>query len=288
MTNTEIVIITGLSGAGKSAAISLFEDLGFNCVDNMPPMFISKFIEACATATKKFNKIAIVVDSRAGELFDSFYDELKLLAESDVKLKIIYLEASDDVLVKRYKETRRRHPLIDTVDGILSDAIKAERRMLSPIRELSDFVIDTSFLSNKALREDLRKKIPGHKSALCITIMSFGQKYGPQTDVDMQFDVRCLPNPYYKAELRAKTGLDDDVYDYVFGFTSAKDYYNRVFEMLISLLPQFEFEGKTNITVAFCCTGGKHRSVSFARKLGEDMDKRGCNISVIHRDIDKV
>lgn len=282
----EIAIITGLSGAGKSAAVSLLEDLGFNCVDNMPPVFISKFIEVCSSASNKFDKIGIVVDSRAGALFDDFVSELDRLDESEVKINLIYLEATNETLIKRYKETRRRHPLIEYT-GTLIDAVNKEREMLYPIRQRADYVIDTSLMSSKSLREQLCKVFCNNESGLHITSISFGQKYGAQTDVDMLFDVRCLPNPYYDLNLRHMTGLDDEVYNYVFSFNSSKEYYNRIFDMISSLLPQFEYEGKTNLTVGFCCTGGKHRSVSFARKFADEIQKTGYSVTVIHRDIDK-
>lgn len=282
----EIVLITGMSGAGKSAAVNVFEDLGFNCVDNMPPVLISKFIEVCSSSSSKFERLAIVADMRTGVLFDSIFDELNKFRESGVKIKILFLEASDDSLIKRYKETRRRHPLI-TSEGSLINAVKQERLKLAPVRAISDYVIDTSFLRTKSLRDQIVQKFSNSEDNLQITVISFGQKYGPQLDVDMQFDVRCLPNPFYIAELKQLTAMDSQVYDYVFGFNSAKDYYKKVYDLISGLLPQFCYEGKTNLTVGFCCTGGKHRSVAFALKLGEDLGNKGYNVSVIHRDIDK-
>ena len=282
----EIVVITGMSGAGKSAAVDVFEDLGFNCVDNMPPVLISKFIEVCSSSNAKFERLAIVVDMRTGVLFDGILDELTKFRESGVNIKILFLEASDDALIKRYKETRRRHPLIKSA-GSLIGAVEQERVKLAPVREISDYVIDTSFLRTKNLRDQIVQKFSNAETALQITVISFGQKYGPQLDVDMQFDVRCLPNPFYVSDLKPLTGMDSEVYDYVFGFNSAKEYYKRVYEMISMLLPQFCYEGKTNLTIGFCCTGGKHRSVAFELKLGQDLLSKGYNISVIHRDIDK-
>ena len=282
----EIVIITGMSGAGKSAAVNVFEDLGFNCVDNMPPVLISKFIEVCSSSSSKFDRLAIVVDMRTGVLFDDIFDELTKFRENGVKIKILYLEASDDALIKRYKETRRRHPLIKS-SGSLINAVRQERIKLAPVRAISDYVIDTSFLRTKNLRDQIVQKFSNSETSLQITVISFGQKYGPQLDVDMQFDVRCLPNPFYISELKPLTGIDSEVYDYVFGFNSAKEYYKRLYELVTMLLPQFCYEGKTNLTIGFCCTGGKHRSVAFALKLGEDLRNKGYNVSVIHRDIDK-
>lgn len=282
----EIVIITGMSGAGKSAAVNVFEDLGFNCVDNMPPVLISKFIEVCSSAGTKFERLAMVVDMRTGILFDDLFDEIIKFRNIGVKIQILFLEASDEALIKRYKETRRRHPLIKT-EGSLIGAVKAEREKLASVRAISDYVIDTSFLKTKNLRDQIVQKFSSSETALQITVISFGQKYGPQLDVDMQFDVRCLPNPFYVQELKHQTGIDSDVYDYVFGFNSAKEYYRRIIDLVVMLLPQFCYEGKTNLTVGFCCTGGKHRSVAFALKLGEDLRAKGYNVTVIHRDIDK-
>ena len=280
----DIVLITGMSGAGKSAAVHVFEDLGFNCVDNVPPILISKFIEVCSTATSKFDKLAIVVDMRTGELFESLFDELIKFRENGIKIRILFLEASNDILIKRYKETRRRHPLIGS-SGSLIAAVEKERQLLGRVRALSDFIIDTSYISVKKLRDQIIKKFSDNGSSLQLSIMSFGQKFGPQLDVDMQFDVRCLPNPFYIAQLRPLIGTDKSVYDYVFSFNAAKEYYKRVLDLMLSLLPQFGYEGKTNLTVGFCCTGGKHRSVAFAEKLGSDLISAGYSVTVIHRDI---
>lgn len=276
-----------MSGAGKSAAVKVFEDLGYNCVDNMPPILIPKFIEVCSNASAKFKKLALVIDARTGELFDDLLGELKNLKNSNIDIKILFLEASNDVLIKRYKETRRRHPLMDKVVGSLVEAVNMERTMLGVVKELSDYVVDTSYLSSKNLRDQLINKFSNNESSMRITVFSFGQKYGPQNDVDMQFDVRCLPNPYYVEELKSRTGLDKDVYDYVFSFNSAKEYFKKIEQMIVSLLPQFEYEGKSNLNIAFCCTGGKHRSVSFAKKLGGDLADMGYAISIVHRDIEK-
>lgn len=284
----EIVIITGMSGAGKSAAVDVFEDLGFNCVDNMPPVLISKFIEVCTSTNSKFERLALVIDTRTGELFGDLFSELEKFRNNGIKIQILYLEAGNDILISRYKETRRRHPLIDKTKGSLVAAVELERVFLERVRETSDYVIDTSYLSSRSLRDQIRQKFNSNKSSLQLTVMSFGQKFGPQLDIDIQFDVRCLPNPFYIENLKFKTGLERDVYDYVYSFNSAKEYYRKVYEMITSLLPLFEYEGKTNLSIAFCCTGGKHRSVAFAEKLSRDLISKGYNVATVHRDIDKI
>lgn len=282
----DVIIITGMSGAGKSRAIEVFEDMGYNCADNIPPSLISKFIDICRGPGANFTRLCIVVDCRIGELFESLYSELQILKERNLAYRMLFLDATDDVLKRRYKETRRRHPL-ENISGNISAAIEAERKILQRAKEEADIVIDTSLSTVKTLRELISKKFSKTNHNMSITVMSFGFKYGPQTDADMLFDVRCLPNPYYLPELRPQTGMDAPVYDYVFGFQSSCEMFERINDLVNYSLPLYSTEGRSNITIAFGCTGGQHRSVSFARRLGGEIEKLGYNVTVIHRDFEK-
>ena len=283
----EIVIITGMSGAGKSRAIEVFEDMGYNCADNIPPSLIAKFVEICRGPGANFSRLCIVVDCRIGELFESLYNELRTLKDKDISYKMVFLDASDDVLKRRYKETRRRHPLESSSGGNVALAIEAERKILRRAKEEADIVIDTSLSTVKTLRELISKKFSKTNHNMSVTVMSFGFKYGPQTDADMLFDVRCLPNPYYLSDLRPLTGMDDAVYDYVFSFQNSCDMFEKINQLVGYSLPLYSSEGRSNITIAFGCTGGQHRSVSFARRLGAEIEKLGFNVTVIHRDFEK-
>ncbi len=283
----EIMIITGMSGAGKSRAIEVFEDMGYNCVDNMPPSLITKFVEICCGPGAHFNRLCIVVDCRIGELFDSLYKELNALKSLGFHYRVLFLEASDEVLKRRYKEPRRRHPLEKLAGGDIAKAIEMERKMLRQAKAEADVVIDTSLSSAKILKELILKKFSTENHTMSVTVMSFGFKYGPQNDADMLFDVRCLPNPYYIEEMRSMTGLDQKVYDYVFQWEESLGMFQRLSELIHFSLPLFANEGRSNLTIAFGCTGGQHRSVSFARKTGEFIESMGYQVSVIHRDIDK-
>ncbi len=283
----EIMVITGMSGAGKSRAIEVFEDLGYNCVDNMPPSLITKFVEICCGPGAHFSQLCIVVDCRIGELFESLYSELKSLKNMGINYQVLFLEASDEVLKRRYKETRRRHPLDKLSGGDLSKAISMERQMLKQARAEADFVIDTSLSSTKTLKELITKKFSKASHNMSVTVMSFGFKYGPQNDADLLLDVRCLPNPFYIEELRSLTGLDDPVYDYVFQWKEAKEMFEKLGDLISYSLPLYNNEGRSSLTIAFGCTGGQHRSVSFARRMGELIEELGYNVTVIHRDIEK-
>ncbi|MBQ7096178.1 MAG: RNase adapter RapZ [Clostridia bacterium] len=283
----QTIIITGMSGAGKSRAIEVFEDLGYNCADNIPPSLITKFIEICRGPGANFTRLCIVVDCRIGELFETLYGELHTLKERGLSYRMLFLDASDEVLKRRYKETRRRHPLENAAGGSISAAIQAERKILQRAKEEADIVVDTSLSTVKTLRELISKKFSGMNHNMSVTIMSFGFKHGPQSDADMLFDVRCLPNPYYLADLRPLTGLDDAVYDYVFQWQESRELFDKLKDYVCYTLPLFSSEGRSSINIAFGCTGGQHRSVSFARKLSEVIEELGYNVTTIHRDIEK-
>lgn len=281
-----IVLITGLSGAGKSHAINCFEDLGFFCVDNLPPTFIPKFAELCLQSEGKISKIALVCDSRGGAFFDHLFEALQELEENEINHEILFLEASDEVLLRRYKETRRRHPLSGV--GLL-EAIQSERVALAELRGKADKVIDTSDLTPR----DLKKKIfgiyePGQRErGMSVLLLSFGFKYGVPLDADLVFDVRFLPNPHYVEHLRPLTGEDAPVKDYLWRWMVTHKYFQKLQDLLEFSIPYYVREGKVQLVVAVGCTGGKHRSVALANELGRVLANR-YRVQIEHRDIDKV
>lgn len=284
----EFIIITGLSGAGKSRAINALEDIGFYCVDNMPPSLIPKFAELCYQSEGKISRIAIVTDIRGGDFFVDLFAELDYMKSKKVEYKILFLDASDSVLITRFKETRRRHPLTDMFNGSMEEAIKAERRLLMPARERADYVIDTSLLT----AQQLKQKIMGIFSesiaeGMLIECTSFGFKYGIPAEADLVFDVRCLPNPFYLENLKHKTGLDQEVRDYVMQFGQSVKLLDKLVDLISFLIPLYQEEGKSHLVIAVGCTGGKHRSVTFAEKIYKAMSDKGLRTTVNHRDIMK-
>lgn len=285
----EFVIVSGMSGAGKSRAAAVLEDIGFYCIDNMPPALIPKFAEICFQAGGKMEKVALVTDVRGINLSKSFFEGMADLKGSGYDYKLIFLDASDETLVSRYKETRRRHPLLDQCGGSIIEAIRAEREVMEDLKSMADTVIDTSKLSPMQLRDHMmRIFVEGKSQNLVVNVMSFGFKYGAPADADLIFDVRCLPNPYYILELKAKTGLDHEVYEYVFSFEEANTLFDKLSDLISFLLPLYMEEGKAQLIIAFGCTGGKHRSVSFAERLGAYLNEKGLAHAVVsHRDIAK-
>lgn len=287
MKDIRFVIVTGLSGAGKTQAIRGLEDLGFFCVDNLPPTLIPKFAELCAQSEGRINKIALVVDIRGGGFFDSVDESLESLKSLGIKYEILFLEASDETLVRRFKESRRRHPLSDkgsTLEGILK-----ERARLEELKGKAHKIIDTSNLTNKQLKEQITSiyGAASEEQRLNITLMSFGYKYGIPLDSDLVFDVRFLPNPYYIDELRPLTGNDLEVQRYVLDSSVSKTFMRKFSGLINFLIPHYIKEGKTNLTIAIGCTGGQHRSVTLANKLAEILDTKNYNVNKRHRDIEK-
>ena len=279
----DFVIVTGLSGSGKSKAVDALEDIGFFCVDNMPPSFIEKFYELCAE--EEMEKVAVVTDSRGGYLFHSVSKTLDILDGKNIDYKIMFFECSDEVL---YKETRRKHPLSDDCEGSVMASVKKEREMLETLRGRADYIIDTTQLSPAQLKERISDIFLGDSvKGLRITCMSFGFKYGAPTEADMVFDVRCLPNPFYIDELRDKTGLDSEVYDYVMEKPETKGFADRLFDMMDYLIPLYSDEGKSSLVIAIGCTGGKHRSVTLAEALASHISESGLKAATVHRDITK-
>lgn len=281
----QFVIITGMSGSGKSNAVNVLEDIGYYCVDNMPPELIPKFANICSQSDGKIDKVAFVVDIRGGDLFLKLQDTVKQLQGEGVSLKILFLDSSDDVIVRRYKETRRKHPFDEVSYGNIRKAIETEREILRPIKAQADFYIDTSRSSTAQFKERLYSIFLGNNEFMHIDVQSFGFKFGAMSEGDLVFDVRCLPNPFYVPELKNKTGLDKDVYDYVLSFDEAKVLLGKLTDLIDYLIPLYEKEGKSQLVIAFGCTGGKHRSVTFAEAVAEHLRKQGHRIRITHRDI---
>lgn len=283
----EFVIITGLSGSGKSQAVNILEDIGFFCIDNMPPQLIPKFAEICKE-NGTIKKVAIVTDIRGGSLFLDLKENIDSLKESGIDVKILYVNASADVIRRRYKETRRKHPLLDLAGGDIDKAIDAENDILRPIKDDADYNIDTSFMSTSGLRESIRNLFMENiNDTLLISIESFGFKHGLPAEADLVFDVRCLPNPFFVSELKHKTGMDKEVRDYVMQFEVAKAMRDKIYDMLDFLLPHYIHEGKSQLVIAFGCTGGQHRSVTFAEELFNHLTENGYKARVLHRDSTK-
>lgn len=282
----EFLIVTGLSGAGKTQAAHFLEDLGYYCVDNMPSALLQPFAEFCIASQGRFTKVALVTDVRAHESFEQLFRALDSLRALDCTFRILFLEAPESTLVRRYKETRRRHPLMES-GATIEDAVKRETELLRPLRERADFVIDTTQLSAAKLRGELYRLFAekGQQSRMSVNVVSFGYKYGVPLEADLVFDVRFMPNPYYVPELRYQTGMNDDVYNYVFSFPQTKEFLSKLEQMLAFLLPLYQDEGKAVLVVAVGCTGGRHRSVSIARAVTEYLNKLGYAAYENHRDI---
>ena len=278
----QFVIISGMSGAGKSKAASDLEDLGFYCVDNMPAEMIPQFAQLCLATKGRYEKVALVTDVRASMTFDA----LQKLDEMHLQYSIYYIEASTEVIIKRYKETRRLHPLMK--DGsTLADAIGRERELLAPVRNRASAIIDTSILSTGKLRGILIDLVAGgmREHSMDVRVVSFGFKYGLPLEADLVFDVRFLPNPYYIPELKHQTGLDEPVRNFVFKYQQTLDFTAKVEDLLSFLLPNYLDEGKTDLVIAVGCTGGKHRSVCIAKELYEFVSKKGYAATLSHRDM---
>lgn len=284
----ELIIVTGFSGAGKSRAIDALEDIGFYCADNMPPSLIPKFAEICMQSGDNFPKVAIVTDARGGDFFDGLFDALDKLTKHHYKYKILFLEASEEVLINRYKETRRKHPLIDSSDSSVEFAVKQEHEILLPVRGRADYIIDTSLITPAQLKERITSLFLGDASqGLSIHCMSFGFKYGGMSEADMVFDVRFLPNPYYIDTLKKLTGLNSEVRDYVLSFPQTTGFIEKFFDMIDYLVPLFINEGKSQLVIGIGCTGGKHRSVTLTEQLYKHLSGKGLKVTINHRDIDK-
>lgn len=280
----EFLVITGMSGAGKSQAMKVMEDKGYYCMDNLPPALLSKFAELCNESIKPIDKVAVVVDIRGGEFFASLFKSLEKLASMDISYKILFLDASDDVLIKRYKELRRPHPL--KPEGSITEGIAEERLLLNQVKAKADYIMDTSRLTLGMLRNEISKIFleGGEKRNISVSINSFGFKNGILIDGDLIFDVRFLPNPYYIPELKNISGENKDVKNYVFKWPQTNMFISKTIDMLEFLIPYYIEEGKTQLVVGIGCTGGFHRSVAIANEIGEILKSNGHRTIVTHRD----
>jgi UPF0042 nucleotide-binding protein len=283
----DIIVITGMSGAGRSEAIHTFEDLGYFCIDNLPPALMRQLIKLTALPGSRVRRVAIVCDVRGLTFFDRLLSELSKLEASGYTFRLLFLEASDRVLVNRFKQTRRRHPLGE--GGGIAEGIHAEREALLPVRERADVVIDTSDISPQQLRSIIRERFlpEDRKGPLTVQVNSFGFKYGLPIDADTVMDVRFLPNPYYKAELRRLTGQNAAVRDYVLSREETQEFLGAWFELLSVLMPGYQAEGKTHLSIAMGCTGGMHRSVVLAEETADFLRHLGYEVSISHRDMGK-
>ncbi|MCI9663412.1 MAG: RNase adapter RapZ [Lachnospiraceae bacterium] len=280
------VVVTGMSGGGKSTALRMLEDVGFYCVDNLPVPLIEKFVELIAMPGSEVSKVALGLDVRADQPFEDAQKALMKLRENGYSFEILFMEASDQALLKRYKETRRLHPL--SPGGRVEDGILKERKILEAIRGRSDYVIETTNLLTRELKEEIDRIFVQNEeyNSLMVTILSFGFKHGIPADADLVFDVRFLPNPFYIEELKYKTGNDREVQDYVMGFPEAETFIEKLSDLLEFLIPNYVKEGKYQLVVGIGCTGGKHRSVTLANRLFERMKNRGnYGLKIAHRDV---
>ncbi|MGT2933393.1 RNase adapter RapZ [Streptococcus catagoni] len=283
----ELVIVTGMSGAGKTVAIQSFEDLGYFTIDNMPPTLVPKFIEILKQ-TNENKRVALVVDMRSRRFFKEIsviLDDLE--ANHDLDFRVLFLDATDNELVARYKETRRSHPLAAT--GRVMDGIKLERELLAPLKSMSQHVVDTSELTPRQLRQTISEEFSSESNTVPfrIEVVSFGFKYGLPLDADLVFDVRFLPNPYYLQELREKSGIDQEVYDFVMNHEESSVFYQHLTELILPILPAYQKEGKSLLTIAIGCTGGQHRSVAFAHRLAKTIEAEAWTVNESHRDKNK-
>ncbi len=278
----QTVVITGMSGAGKTVAMQSLEDIGYFCVDNLPPALIPKFVEIVEQSGGSLDKVALACDLRGGEMFQSLLDTLDTLrVHPELELTLIFLDASDGSLVRRYKESRRRHPFAPSAR--LLEGITAERAVLTKVRAASDIVFDTSEWKPSRLKQELKTRFTEQKVSLPVHVVSFGFKYGVPIDADMILDVRFLPNPHYIDELRPYTGEDRPVYDYVMQWPATKEFLQRTESLLDFLIPEYRREGKSHFVVGIGCTGGKHRSVAIAKHIYAHLEKHS-DVQLTHRD----
>ena len=285
----QYTIVTGMSGSGKTKVIRYLEDMGYFCIDNMPPMLIPKFSEMLTSVNGKFNNVAFVVDTRVGDMINELLAQIDDLKQKGYDCKLLYINADDETLVKRYKETRRFHPLAGS-DGRVEDGLKRERELLGFLKKKADYLVDTSHMLTRELKAELNKIFVQNKEYknLYITVLSFGFKYGIPNDADLVFDVRFLPNPYYIEELRPMSGNDQPVRDYVMNNDTAKQFLTKLTDMVEFLIPNYISEGKTPLVIGIGCTGGKHRSVTLANELYEALKKTDSyGVRIEHRDIGK-
>lgn len=283
----QLLIITGLSGAGKTTASHFYEDAGYYCMDNVPPTLLPQFIEVCIKTNESIKKLAVVIDARGGSFFEDLLTSIETLKKMNISVSILFLEASENTLIRRFSETRRKHPL--NKGGRINDDINKEKALLGEIRDKADFIIDTTSINGRELQEQLRKFSEGlvGPRTMSVVFVSFGFKYGIPLDCDLIFDVRFLPNPYYVDELKKLTGSDKAVKDYIYANEVAVEYAKRLKDFIEFQIPHFVNEPKTRLQIGIGCTGGRHRSVAFAEYLYENVNSENIHKSLTHRDITK-
>ncbi len=282
----QMIIITGMSGAGKTVAIQSLEDLGYFCVDNLPPTLLTKFLELMSESGNKMNKVALVMDLRGREFFDSLFHALDEISEKTwITPQIVFLDAKDSTLVTRYKETRRSHPL--SPSGLPLEGIGLERELLEELKGRAQVILDTSDLKPRELREKILQQFAGHsKQVFTVNVLSFGFKYGIPIDADLVFDVRFLPNPHYIDHMRPKTGLDEEVSTYVLKWSESQKFLEKLLDLLTFMLPHYKREGKSQLVIAIGCTGGQHRSVALTEKIANYLES-DYRTHISHRDIER-
>lgn len=283
----KLLIVTGMSGSGKSSVMDVMEDIGYYCIDNIPPKLIPQFVDLCHKSETGIDKIAVAVDIRTCNMFaEIFYVWQTLKNEKDVETKVLFIEAEDEVLIKRYKETRRKHPLDEQFGGNMHEAIRYEREQLIQLKEIADHYIETTGYSTARLKEEVRSLFLDNESdSIMIKVMSFGFKYGVSTESDLIFDVRCLPNPFYIESLRSHTGKDKCVQNYVMNSDNSRKLFAKLTDLIDFLVPLYIKEGKSQLVISFGCTGGKHRSITFAELMAEHLTEQNYKVQKYHRDI---
>lgn len=284
----EFLIVTGMSGAGKSRAVDALEDIGYYCVDNLPPVLLARFAQLFSASKEQVQKVALIVDSRGATGVDDFDKGLRDMREREIPYRIMFLDCEDAVLMRRYKETRRRHPLTEIGDSSVKQAVVRERQLLEHVKTAADYLIDTSHFTSAQLREQIVQMfLENPDAAMSIQCMSFGFKYGTPREADFLLDVRCFPNPFYVDELKHRTGLEKQVQDFVLECEESREFERRMFALVDYMLPLYRNEGKTQLVLAIGCTGGKHRSVTFTERLAAHLKEQGVSAVVNHRDIAK-
>ena len=287
----EMILVTGMAGAGKTCAIDALEDIGYYIVDNLPLFYLREFVLRCRDKDGRFARVAAVVDIRSCERYSELAEAFRALKKElhdEVRIRLLCLEASEEVLLKRFRTSRRRHPLAKKFEGDLSSAIRFEQSHLQPIRASADFILDSSMTSTSQLKDQIKNLFMPHiTDAMVIQVMSFGFKHGAPLEADLVFDMRCLPNPYYVAELKEHTGVETCVQEYVMNAPESHEYFDKVVSMLKFLIPLYIREGRPQLVIAFGCTGGQHRSVTFAELVSEALRKEDMQIITHHRDYKK-
>lgn len=280
----EAIIITGLSGAGKSQAVNCIEDLGYYCIDNIPPMLATEFVSLVSSSNKKIEKIAFVMDIRGGDFFEDLEPALNELQAKKIEHKVLFLEASDEVLIRRFSETRRKHPLAGGEDT--KKGLERERKKLEAIRKRADYIVDTSNMKVSKLKEEINAIfLSGEEASFVVNIFSFGFKHGMMLEADMVFDMRFIPNPFYIASLKKLTGNSKKIKDYILKFSETQKFIESVEGLLDNIIEGYKKEGKYHLNLAFACTGGQHRSVAMANIFSEKLKEKGYTITIEHRDI---